>query len=216
MAQPFYKSSEIEQIYLNTVRSYNKEQAENMSKLLALLISALEEKHQDFLGQIYSMLNLGNAKKGQFFTPYNVSKLMAAINIIEIENQLAERDFITLSEPCSGSGGIVIAFAETLKVKGYNYQHQLFVEAVDIDELCFMMTYIQLALYGIPARVILGDTLSLKYQKILYTPMYFINGFYWKLRKRNQENNQKEAINEVITKEIKFIDKPIQLQLFNS
>ncbi len=212
----FYKSSEIEQIYLNTVRSYTREQAENMSKLLALLISALDKKHQDFLGQIYSMLNLGNAKKGQFFTPYNVSKLMAEINIIEIENQLAERDFITLSEPCSGSGGIIIAFAEILKEKGYNYQHQLFVEAVDIDELCFMMTYIQLALYGIPARVILGDTLSLKYQKILYTPMYFINGFYWKLRKRTGENNQKEAINEVITKEIKFIDKPIQLQLFNS
>ena len=79
MAQPFYKSSEIEQIYLNTVRSYTREQAENMSKLLALLISALDEKHQDFLGQIYSMLNLGNAKKGQFFTPYNVSKLMAEI-----------------------------------------------------------------------------------------------------------------------------------------
>ena len=46
--------------------------------------------------------------------------------------------------------------------------------------------------------------------------MYFINGFYWKLRKRTEENNQKEVTNEVITKEIKFIDKPIQLQLFNS
>ena len=44
-------------------------------------------------------------------------------------------------------------YLNSLKEKGYNYQHQLFVEAVDIDELCFMMTYIQLSLYGIPARV---------------------------------------------------------------
>ncbi len=154
------------------------------------------------------MLNLGNAKKGQFFTPYNVSKLMAEINIIEIENQLAERDFITLSEPCSGSGGIIIAFAESLKEKGYNYQHQLFVEAIDIDELCFMMTYIQLALYGIPARVVLGDTLSLKYQKKLYTPMYFINGFYWKLQKE-----QKQKVDRIIQNE--KLSSPIQMQLFS-
>ena len=204
----FYRNSKIEQIYLDTVRSYTSEQAENMSKLLALLISALEIKYQDFLGQVFSILNLGNGKKGQFFTPYSVSKLMAEINIIDIKNQLADKDFITLSEPCSGSGGIIIAFAESLFEKGYNYQHQLFVEAIDIDELCFMMTYIQLSLYGIPARVILGDTLSLKFQRILYTPMYFINGFYWKLQKERKPEVKKVIQNETLP-------NPIQLQLFS-
>lgn len=52
LAQPFYRSDEIEQRYLNTVKQYTKEQAEEFSKLLALLVMALEEKHQDFLGQV--------------------------------------------------------------------------------------------------------------------------------------------------------------------
>lgn len=160
LAQPFYRSQNLEQRYKNTICNYTKEQAEEFSKLLALLISALEEKHQDFLGQVFSANNFGNARKGQFFTPYHVSKLMAQINFTDIENQLAENNFVTLAEPCCGSGGIIIAFAEILKEQGYNYQHQLFVEAIDIDETCFKMAYIQLSILGIPARVMLGDTLA--------------------------------------------------------
>ena len=80
-------------------------------------------------------MNLGNSAKGQFFTPYHVSKMMAEINFVDLEKHLNEKDFITLSEPCCGSGGMIIAYAETMKNRGYNYQHQLYVEAVDIDEL---------------------------------------------------------------------------------
>ena len=208
LSQPFLKNPDIEQVYSKTITNYTKEQAEVFSKLLALLVMALDAKHQDFLGQVFSMLNLGNSNKGQFFTPYSVSKLMAEINIADFENKLKEKEFITLSEPCSGSGGIIIACAETMKEKGYNYQKQLFVEAIDIDEICFMMTYIQLSLYGIGARVMLGDTLAWKIQKVLYTPMYFINGFYWKLKTKTEE------VKEDLPKP-KILTNPVQLQLLN-
>lgn len=188
LAQPFYRSYEIEQRYLNTVKQYTKEQAEEFSKLLALLVMALEEKHQDFLGQVYMQLNLGNVANGQFFTPYNVSKMMSEICFIDIEKQLEEKDFITLSEPCCGSGGMIIAYAETLKEHGYNYQYQLFVEAIDIDEMCFMITYIQLSLLGVGAKVIHGDSLTLNFHKVLYTPFYFVNGFEWKLKQFNNKS----------------------------
>lgn len=150
--------------------------------MIIRLLSALKEKHQDFLGQVYSELNIGNKHTGQFFTPYSVSKMMTEITCSDIDEKLKQQGVITLSEPCSGSGSIIIAFAETMKDKGYNYQQQLFVEAIDIDEMCFMMTYIQLALYGIPAKVIQGDTIAWKFQQVLYTPMYFLNGFDWKLK----------------------------------
>lgn len=210
LAQPFYRSPDIEQKYKNTICNYTKEQAEEFSKLLALLISALEEKHQDFLGQVFSNLNLGNSKKGQFFTPYHLSKMMSEISLSDIEHQLEEKDFITLLEPCSGSGGIIIAYTKTLKGKGYSYQHQLYVEAVDIDEICFMMTYIQLSLYGIPAKVILGDSLALKYFQIYYTPFYFLSNFQFKLEKLKEKTFE--------NKEVKpFVQKPenySQLKLF--
>ncbi len=189
LAQPFYRSYEIEQRYLNTVKQYTKEQAEEFSKLLALLVMSLEEKHQDFLGQVYMQLNLGNVANGQFFTPYHISKLMSEINFIEIENKLKDQEFITLSDPCCGSAGMIIAFAETMKNKGYNYQNQLYVEVIDIDEMCFMMACIQLSLLGVGARVIHGDSLTLNFHKVLYTPFYFVNGVGWKLKLQNKAGN---------------------------
>lgn len=207
IANVFYKSDKIEQQYLETIKHYTKEQAEEFSKLLALLVEALEEKYQDFLGQAYMKLNLGNAVSGQFFTPYHVSQLMSEINFAESEIILKEKDFITLSEPCCGSGGMIIAYAETMKEKNYNYQNQLFVEAIDIDENCFMMTYLQLSLLGIPARVILGDTISLNFQKVLYTPLYFINGFSYRLKncEKTRNTSDKDVIKKVIeAKQISF------------
>ena len=206
LVQPFYRSPDIEKIYNLIIKDYTKEQAVEFSKLLAFLIEALEKQHQDFLGQIFMELGFGNAKKGQFFTPYSVCKLMAEINFSDFEYKLSQKDFITLSEPCCGSGGIIIALAETMKNKGYNYQHQLFVEAIDIDEICFKMTYIQLSLLGIPAKVIRGDTLTMRYFEVLYTPFYFLGNFEYKLKMYKQEN-----INNKIPK----IENTTQLTLFN-
>ena len=206
LAQPFYRSPDIEKRYNLIIKDYTKEQAVEFSKLLAFLIEALEKQHQDFLGQIFMELGFGNAKKGQFFTPYSVCKLMAEINFSDFEYKLSQKNFITLSEPCCGSGGIIIALAETMKNKGYNYQHQLFVEAIDIDEICFKMTYIQLSLLGIPAKVIRGDTLNMRYFEVLYTPFYFLGNFEYKLKMYKQEN---------INNEIPKIENTTQLTLFN-
>jgi len=200
LAQPFYRSPDIEQKYKLIINDYTKEQAVEFSKLLAFLIESLEYKYQDVLGQLFMELGFGNAKKGQFFTPYNVSKMMAEINFYDFESKLKDKDFITLSEPCCGSGGIIIAYAETMKNHNINFQQKLFVEAIDIDELCFQMAYLQLSLYGIPARVILGDTLAYKFSQIIYTPMCFINGFSWNLKEHEQAQTktEQEIIKEVI------------------
>lgn len=206
--QPFYRSPDIEQKYLDIINKYNKEQANEFSQMLALLVNALEFQFQDFLGQVYMQLNLGNVKTGQFFTPYSVSKMMAEITFIDNQKDIENQDIVTLSEPCCGSGGIIIAYAETMKNHNINYQQKLFVEAIDIDELCFQMAYLQLSLYGIPARVMLGDTLAYKFSQIIYTPLYFINGFSWRLKEfeQNKPQSEQEIIKEVV--EIK------QLSLF--
>ena len=52
-----------------------------------------------------------------------------------------------------------------------------------------MMTYIQLSLLGIPAKVVLGDTLSLKFQQVLYTPFYFLSGIEERLEQQKEFNN---------------------------
>lgn len=183
LTQTVYRSDNLEQKYLNIIKTYTKEQAEEFSKLLAFLVLGLEQEPQDFLGQVFMSLNLGSQANGQYFTPYSVSKFMAEINFTEIEN-LQNNQLITLSEPCCGSGALIIAFAQTLKEQNINYQQNLFVEAIDISKMCFKMTYIQLSLLGIPAKVVQGDSLSLKFQQVLYTPFYFVNGFQVKMKQR--------------------------------
>lgn len=204
LAQPFYRNKEFEKSYLDIVNRYKKEQAEKFSQMLALVV-ALDDEYQDFLGKVFSLNCFGNARKGQFFTPYHVSKMMAKINCIELKEKINQNNFITLSEPCCGSGGMIIAFAEAMREEGHNYQNQLFVEAIDIDETCFKMAYIQLSLLGIPARVMLGDSLACKFQRVLYTPFYFLSGVEIKLKQSKQKS----------IKPIKQVEKNIQLKLFN-
>ncbi|MGP0897066.1 SAM-dependent DNA methyltransferase, partial [Serratia sp. CY83726] len=44
---------------------------------------------------------------------------------------------------------------------------------VDIDPVAARMCYIQLSLLGIPARVVIGNSLTLKYQREMYTPFWY-------------------------------------------
>ena len=52
-----------------------------------------------------------------------------------------------------------------------------------------MMAYIQLSLLGVGAKVIHGDSLTLNFHKVLYTPFYFVNGVGWKLKLQNKASN---------------------------
>lgn len=52
------------------------------AKLFAIVTMALENNpDQDFLGKLYMQLNLGSHWHGQFFTPYDVCKMMSLITI---------------------------------------------------------------------------------------------------------------------------------------
>ena len=53
---------------------------------------------------------------------------------------------------------------------GFDYRHNTFFVAQDIDIRCVWMAYIQLSLYGIPAMVIHGNTLTMEEWDRWYTP----------------------------------------------
>lgn len=210
IAQPFYNSNEIEEKYKSVAKNYNLDQLQQFAQLIATVTLALEEKHQDFLGQVFMQNDMGSNYKGQFFTPYHVSKVMAEIQLIDADN-FKDKDLITVSEPCCGAGGMIIAFADSLKEKGINYQQKIYVEAIDIDDLCYKMTYVQLSLLGIPAKVIKGNTLSLNFQEVLYTPLFFVNNIQGKLDKLQSSLDIPTKIELVKGKTIGEID---QLRLF--
>ncbi len=136
----------------------------------------------DILGEIFNNLNMGNAKTGQFFTPTHISKAIGKINNID-EKEIQEKGFMSLHEPSCGSGGMILAIANELKLKGFDTYRNLFVQCWDIDRNCALMAFVQLSFYDIPAQVIWGNTLLLKPNEIFYTPAYFI---FEKLKKEGK------------------------------
>lgn len=99
--------------------------------------------------------------------------------------------------------GLVLSYAKVLKKHNIDYQSDLLVDVTDISDICVYMVYIQLALYGIPAIVKCGNTLTQEIKFTLVTPLYFLQ--YWKFSKKPKDNiiNQKETI----------VDKTIQNNL---
>lgn len=143
-----------EREYMELAHKYTKEQMHQMAELYGMLVLACEEKMEDVLGYIYMHLEISSARLGQFFTPYQLCRLMAEMYTAP------EEYIIEVSEPSCGAGGNIIALAEKLKSDGVDYQRRLSVTCQDLDWKAIYMCYVQLSLYGIPAVVVQGDTLS--------------------------------------------------------
>jgi len=51
------------------------------------------------------------------------------------------------------------------------------------------MCYVQLSLWHVPAEIIIGDTLSLKFREVYYTPSYYLGR--WDVKLKTQDNFEK-------------------------
>lgn len=174
---------EREKMYFDIIKKYNKQELDLFPSMFADLIMELQrfsEYPQDVLGEIFHDLELHNKYKGQFFTPNHISEFMGQISVQEKDKIIEKNGYITVCEPCAGSGTLILGFAKAMKEKEYNYQQQMLVTAVDIDIKCVYMTYIQLSLYGIPAIVVHGDSLTVKEWSHWYTPMFYIGNWQYK------------------------------------
>lgn len=205
--QPFKQSEELENEYLKIINEYDKETAYLFVELFSLVVKALSLKFGDFLGEVFMKLNLGSKFKGQFFTPYYISKFMN--EIVGVDNNIE-----TMADPCCGSGGMIIARAEILKDKGINYQNTMLVQVIDIDSLCVNMCYIHLSLLNIPAEVVHGNSLTLEVFSTWYTPGYFFRGA--KLQNKNISKNEKIKVSVPleIGKDKKALYTDEQLEVF--
>lgn len=159
---------------------YSDSDIRNLHELFWLMICALEAKFHDFLGAIFMELELGDDRNGQYFTPYQVQSLLARLVKPEIPdpgNVITREGFVTVSDPASGSAGMIIAYAENLLEAGYNPSEQMYAHCVDIDPIAADMSFIQLSLLGIPAQVVTGNSLTLECSRVRCTPVYYINNF---------------------------------------
>lgn len=204
----FANNEILESDYLKTINSYSKNEQELFIKMFGELILMYEKSDTivDILGPLYMNMSSKDRNLGQVFTPEHIAKLMAKITIEDnkenFEKSIKENGFITMCEPTCGSGVMIISLAKVLKSKAINYQQNLLIKANDISDVCVYMTYIQLALYGIPAIVSCGNSLTLKNKFNLETPLYFLQ--YWKFNDgiiEKSENTLNSEQNKIIVNE---------------
>ena len=173
----------LEKEYLEIVARYSKEEVNHFCELLANFIELLEPEPKDILGNLYMELELGNLNNGQFFTPHEISLLMAKLVYGDVLENMT-KPFVTVSEPACGAGGMVLAFVSEMIKKDMNPAEKLFVQCIDIDRLAGFMCYLQLSLWNVPAEVIIGNTLTMKFREVYYTPAYYLMGWDNRLRVR--------------------------------
>lgn len=169
--------------YLQITQRYTPEDIDRHCRLLALVVEGLQPAPEDFLGRLYMDLELGDAHRGQFYTPHGVSKMMAEMQFSYLPEQLAKTPFVTVSDPACGAGGMLLPVVEILQRSGHDPARHLWIQAVDIDRVSALMCYIQLTLWNVPAEVIVGDTLRLEIRESWYTPAYELNGWRERLRR---------------------------------
>jgi hypothetical protein len=134
-------------------------------------------------------LALENTQTGQFFTPPEVSKLMARMMYGDMLKNL-DKLFITLAEPACGAGGMVLAFVKVMISHGYDPARRLWVQCQDIDRTAALRYYLQLALWNIPGVVIVGNTITAEVREVLYTPAHYLWGWSHRLRARENTSTQ--------------------------
>lgn len=170
--------------YLDIIGRYDPEAQQRFPVMFATLVQALDVEMGDILGQTFMQLELGSKWKGQFFTPYEVAALMARLTVTadSLAAHVADKGYFTVQEPAVGGGVTIIALADVMNDAGFNYQRNMHVTAIDVDPTCVHMSYLQFALYHIPAVVIHGNTLTLEEKAHWYTPAHIIGGWDYRLR----------------------------------
>lgn len=168
---------EREDIGHSIMKKYGEQGMAGMKELFARTVDALEGNPcQDYLGTMYMEFGFGNQHLGQFFTPYHLAEAMATLSLPD-----EDRPYLTVGDPCCGSGVMLIAaFHRTLQQKR-NPHTQMFCVGQDISFVIAMMCYIQISLLGIAGYVVVGNSLTepqkgsvlIAPKEAWCTPLYF-------------------------------------------
>lgn len=172
-----------EEMFRNVAGKYSEKEIQTFLQIFAEIVNQLEaEPEQDFLGDLYMQLDLGSHWHGQFFTPYNVCKMMADLQLPD-ELSFEDAKAVTITDCACGGGALLIASAHSYRQKmakiGLNAQDFVCLYAQDLSMVAALMCYIQISLQGYAGKIKIGDSLlhpmldTDNGSDIWYTPMWF-------------------------------------------
>ncbi|MEM6260707.1 MAG: N-6 DNA methylase [Planctomycetota bacterium] len=147
--------------YLQAIKGYTAEEFDQLAQAMTGLIDEMDgHPFADVLGPFYTetIASADRQARGEFYTPGSVSTMMGRMTL-DPEAFIAAGQVVTVCDPCCGSGGMVLACAQPLAPAHVDL---LRVTLQDINPVACDMAYINTSLWGIPAEIILGNTLTVE------------------------------------------------------
>lgn len=149
--------------YLEEAKRWDKADLGSFAEALGALVLEMESKpFEDILGGYYMEFALstkGQQWNGEFHTPKHICTLMAKMTVGDMASWPAEGP-ITVCEPACGAGAMILSLAEVCCPE---MRRRLKVTAIDINRTACDMAFVNTTLWGIPTRVIHGNTISSEY-----------------------------------------------------
>ncbi|HEV2693358.1 MAG TPA: N-6 DNA methylase [Verrucomicrobiae bacterium] len=149
--------------YLEEVKHWERSDLDLFAEALGTLVSEMEAKpFEDVLGGYYmefALSSKGQQWNGEFHTPKPICDLMARMTLGDMESMPAEGP-ITVCEPACGAGAMILSLGEACSPDA---RRRLRVTAIDISRTACDMAFINTTLWGIPTRIIHGNSLSNEY-----------------------------------------------------
>lgn len=148
--------------YLEEAKRWKPDELSLYAEAFAALIPEMEAKpFEDVLGPVYmdwALSRSGAQRGGEFHTPRELCRLIAKMTWGD-GSHLPSSGPITVAEPCSGAGAMILALGEHVSPE---VRRRLRVTAIDLNPTACDMTFINTTLWGIPTRVYHGDALWLE------------------------------------------------------
>ena len=169
-----------EEEYFEAIKSYSTEELKLLTEAFALMIQEAESRpFLDIFGEYYLEIASHSSKqaRGEFYTPPHLCELVAKLNAPAADTIPSNKP-ITVSDPCCGSGNMILAFAKQFSPHVIDDDEKSYVDLVratcqDINPVAVDMCFINTTLWGIPAKVILGNALSRD------TPQEIFRNIHW-------------------------------------
>ena len=149
--------------YVEEAKRWKREDLDLFAEAFAALAGEMESKpFEDGLGGYYmefAVSSKGQQHGGEFHTPKHVCQMMARMMMGGLESMPAEGP-ITICEPACGAGAMILSIGEACPPEA---RRRLRVTAIDINRTACDMAFVNTTLWGIPTRVIHGDSLTNQY-----------------------------------------------------
>lgn len=135
---------------------------DTVARLFDIILEHFREyPEEDFLGKMYMALDLGNHWSGQFFTPWNVSLMMAMMTMPDsLDGEIRRKGYASVTDPTCGAGVNLLAAARVVKDRGTDYRDSILFVGQDLDRVVAQMCYIQLSLIDAAGYVCVANTLA--------------------------------------------------------